>query len=104
MKTLIAALIGAGVLTSVATPASTQTAARGTVCDKRSELVSALGNRFKEAPSALGLAANGSVVEILTSTNGSWSILMTTPKGMSCLIAAGEFWQKLPSPVAGVKM
>ena len=39
----------------------------------------------------MGLASNGGVLEVLSSTSGStWTILVTMPNGVSCMIAAGE--------------
>lgn len=51
----------------------------------------------------MGLASNGSVLEILTSRSGeSWSILVTMPNGMTCLIASGENWEKVAPQTAGI--
>jgi hypothetical protein len=37
---------------------------------------------------------NGGLVEVLSTGNGTtWSIIVTTPTGMSCLVAAGEGWR-----------
>ncbi len=33
-------------------------------------------------------------MEVLSTGDGdTWSIIITTPKGMSCLVAAGEGWR-----------
>ena len=48
--------------------------------------------RFPLGPS-MGQCCGG-VVEILTSPDGNtWTIIVTTPQGMSCLVAAGEGWR-----------
>ena len=40
---------------------------------------------------ALGLASNGGLLEVLTSGNGgTWTIILTMPNGVSCLVAAGK--------------
>ena len=44
----------------------------------------------------MGLASNGSMIEIFASPNGSWTIVMTQPDGVTCLMAAGESWEDLP--------
>jgi hypothetical protein len=65
-------------------------------CAERDSLVALLGENFKEAPVALGIADNGRLVEVLTSDAGStWSIIVTRPDGVSCLVAAGASWQPL---------
>ena len=46
---------------------------------------------------AIGLANNGGVIEVLSSQTGtSWTIIITMPNGTSCMIAAGENWEKVP--------
>ena len=71
-------------------------AAEPKACSKRTEVISHLAKKFKEAPAALGLASNGGLVEVLTNGNGStWTIILTMPNGISCLVATGEDWQNL---------
>jgi hypothetical protein len=51
----------------------------------------------------MGLAASGSIVEILVSQTGSWTILVTSPNGTSCVVAVGDYWEALkplPGPAA----
>ncbi|WP_156939925.1 hypothetical protein [Mesorhizobium sp. LNHC209A00] len=65
-------------------------------CGSRPEILKQLSSRFKEAPVALGLAKNGSVVEVLTSEDGAtWTIMVSQPNGSSCLVAIGEGWEEL---------
>ncbi len=50
----------------------------------------------------MGLASSGGVVEVLTNEKGSsWSIIVTTPAGVTCLVAAGEGWEALQPVVSG---
>ena len=52
-----------------------------------------------------GLApTTGTMVEVLTSDKGSWTILTTLPNGLSCMVAAGKYWENLPKKVAGIEM
>ena len=45
----------------------------------------------------MGLANNGGVIEILSSGAGkSWTIILTMPNGVTCMIAAGDSWEALP--------
>lgn len=63
------------------------------MCNKRSEFLSTLQEGYSEAPIAMGLVSNGSVLEVLASGNGSWTIIVTMPNGTSCVVASGEAWQ-----------
>jgi hypothetical protein len=59
-------------------------------CASRAEIVDQLTQRFKEAPEAHGITHDGMVLEVFTSEARSWTILVTSPKGVSCIAATGE--------------
>lgn len=83
----------AALLTAISLPAAAQQLA----CAKRSEVLKHLAAKYTEAPVAIGLANNGGVLEVLSSNTGSsWTIIITMPEGPTCLVAAGEHWEKLP--------
>ena len=64
------------------------------LCGQRADMLNGLGGIYTETPSAMGLS-NGGVVEVLTSPEGeTWTIIVTLPNGTSCLIAAGENWER----------
>jgi hypothetical protein len=69
------------------------------VCDDRMTIVSSLSDDYKETRNSIGLANSGSVVEVFTSNNGSWSMIVTRPDGISCLIAVGRNWESLTRKV-----
>ncbi len=64
-------------------------------CDTRTSLIAKLDKSFGEQPIAIGLASTGSVLEVLISSDGTWTILVTNPDGLACIAAAGEHWQTL---------
>ena len=66
------------------------------LCGERQKLLDALAKDHDEAPTALGLAATGQIVEVLTAPSGSWSIIVSQPNGRACLMGAGQGWQELP--------
>ena len=50
-----------------------------------------LGAVDDEAPVAVGVTNNGGLVEVLSTGDGNtWSMIITSPQGISCLVAAGE--------------
>lgn len=64
------------------------------ICEDRATVLDQLSNRYSEAPVAMGLATNGSVLEVLSSGEGtSWTIILTGADGISCVLATGESWQ-----------
>ena len=66
-----------------------------TLCGDRQNFISHLGKNHREATTAMGLTSSGKVIEVLTSEKGSWTIIVTSPEGRSCLIAAGEDWEAI---------
>jgi hypothetical protein len=86
MKYLIPALIVGALISS---PAIAQQA----VCGNREELVSRLETGYFESQVAIGLDSNGMLIEIFVSKEkGTFSIVRTTPTGVSCLMTAGDNW------------
>ena len=76
----------------------------GPVCDGRKEVLSHLEGKYHENPTALGLATNGGVVELLTAADGkTWTIVITLPNGQTCLVAAGENWESKPRAALGTE-
>lgn len=81
-------LAAAGALLILASTASAQV-----VCKDRTTFLRHLGASYSEAPVAIGLANNGSVIEVLSSQGGgTWTIIVTKPSGLSCIVASGEAW------------
>ena len=75
-------------------------AGHGITCIDRDTVIEQLDRKYQEAPIAAGVTNSGGLMEILTTSDGStWTIIMTTPQGMSCLVAAGNGWRTLkPKP------
>ena len=82
--------------------ASQSVEAQPQVCAHRQSLLDSLAHDYSEAPAGLGVANNGTVIELLTARDGkTWTLLLTTPDGISCVVAAGEGWENLPQVAAG---
>jgi hypothetical protein len=69
-------------------------------CAERGEVVRKLEERFGETLRSIGLQQDENLVEVYSSERtGTWTILMTRPDGMSCLLAAGELWEQDARPL-----
>lgn len=65
-------------------------------CDERDRVLSHLAKKYREAPVAVGLTSGGGLIEVLSTGAGeTWTIIVSNPDGVSCLVAAGEGWRKL---------
>lgn len=63
-------------------------------CAPRAVMIEWLAANFREAPIALGVTVGGDLVEVLTSRDGrTWTIVVTSTRGRTCLMAAGEGWR-----------
>ena len=67
-------------------------------CGQRTTVIDYLSSKYSEKPIAMGIAANGGLIEVLTSTEGTtFTIIVTMPEGETCMVAAGEGWENLPT-------
>ena len=76
-------------------------AAAAVACAERTTLLAQLERKFAERPQAIGLSADGGMLEILASASGSWTILITYPKRPTCVIATGEAFENIRLVIAG---
>jgi len=70
----------------------------GVPCAERGMATTQLHELYGERRIGYGLAANGSVIELFASPNGSFTVFATLPGGISCLIATGQSWEPPPEP------
>lgn len=62
-------------------------------CGPREVFVAKLTDQYKETSKGVGLASPTQVVEFWVSEEtGTFSVLLTYPNGMTCLIATGRNW------------
>lgn len=92
MKQVVAAVLGGFFVCSPAMANS--------VCAKRNDLVSALVQQYGESLIGQGLAADGRLVELFVSARGSFTIIVTAPSGISCLLSVGENWEIVAKPAS----
>jgi len=91
----IAAAVLAAFLLQVSIPARGQVGGYAN-CAERAAALSQLSKAYGEHPVAIGLASSGGVIEVLASQDGaSWSIVVTLPSGLTCLVASGEGWRRI---------
>lgn len=65
-------------------------------CDARDKVLNVLSQKYSEKTESIGVTNRGGLVEVLTnSSEGTWTIIVTTPKGISCLVAAGDGWRRV---------
>lgn len=101
-RLIVAALILTGATLSL--PAQAQMMPP-MACGARTDVMTGLQGNFSETPVAIGLSNTGGVVEVLTSPDGgTWTIIVTDPRGITCLMAAGEAWEAAKRTLTGQKI
>jgi len=66
------------------------------VCMPHDDFRVELQRNFSEAPVAIAIANNGALIELYAKRDkSSWTLIMTRPGGLSCVLVAGEEWNDL---------
>ena len=64
-------------------------------CAPREAYVEHLAMKWGEAPVSHGLLSDGRLLEMFATPDGStWTLVVTSPEGVSCTGASGEHWRK----------
>lgn len=90
-------LTALGAATAVLMTIATHGNAQGTRnCAPREAVVDRLAESYGETRQSIGLGANNAVVEVFASDEtGTWSITVTAPGGLTCLVASGQSFEKI---------
>ena len=83
-------LVFGTVLAAGAAPASA-----ADFCAKHDALQSILYARFGEQQLGAGTAGQSALVELYVSKKGTFTLVSTDTKGLSCIVGAGDNWEKL---------
>ena len=67
-------------------------------CAERQQLLTFLDRNFNEKPTAVGVTADGQLLEVLSNPSGSWTLVLTRPGGLSCMISSGQGWRQKRLP------
>lgn len=65
-------------------------------CAPREVVITRLADKYGETRKSVGLGNNNTVVEVFASQlTGTWTITLTTPTGLTCLVASGQAFETL---------
>jgi len=70
-------------------------AAAETYCASHDALAANLLAKFGEQQQGMGLAGKAAMVELYVSKAGTFTLVTTDTKGLSCIVGAGDGWEKL---------
>ncbi len=64
-------------------------------CAPRETVVERLSQLYGESRRAFGLSSDNRVMELFASdSTGSWTLIVTLPDGLACLVSAGEAFEE----------
>ncbi len=66
------------------------------LCGSREMVVSHLGDAYGEKPTVMALASSGGIIQVLVASDGTWTMIITRPSGVTCIVEFGEGWQAVP--------
>ncbi len=76
--------------------AAQQVQAQTPNCAPRPDVLQRLAETYGETRRGIGMARQGTVMEVFASDEtGTWTITVTLPNGLTCLVAAGEAYETL---------
>ena len=71
-------------------------------CAPHADMLALLAKHYGEAPKTVGIVNQNRFVEVLSSREGSFTILVTGPDGMACILAAGQDFEVVPDHLASL--
>lgn len=91
-RQLFTLALGFGLLVLCATHAYSQQRK----CGPRERILDVLAERYGETRRSVGLGNGNQVLEMFASTEtGSWTVIVTSPSGLTCLLASGQSYEEV---------
>ena len=101
MKRFPALALAAAALVAVQVPAGAQGPPEGALCKPRAEVERVLADGYQEQTIGRGLQPDGSMLEVYASKAGTWTIVLSWPTGLSCIVSAGDAWMNVAATPDG---
>lgn len=86
-------VIGAALAPALVQPASAQPK-----CSLDASVQTAAEERSGAQPVFMGVTTSGDLMEVRSTSDGNWSIVLTLKDGSSCAVAAGNGWETVEPP------
>jgi hypothetical protein len=86
-------------LAIIAALVATPSAAQDVPCFPHDFITQWLAENHAESRQVLALAGTGEVLEIFASDSGSWTLTITTPGELTCIMGAGDYFQYTAEPL-----
>ncbi len=77
-------------------PGTMPSASAQALCGKHSDILVKFADTYGEMPGALAITDQGGLLEVLVSPAGTWTMLLTMPGQLTCVVGTGQAWQPRP--------
>lgn len=72
-------------------------------CGPRASVIGTLAEKYGESQRLIGVSADDLVMEVYASdVSRTWTITVTTPQGITCLVVVGRGFEVVAAPPPGV--
>lgn len=68
-------------------------------CGDRTVILAHLEDDYSEQVTAIGLDTQGRMLEVVSAPSGTWTILVSTAGGRTCLLSSGTAWEALHTSI-----
>lgn len=86
-----------GLVALILSMAALPAAAQGVNCADRDVLAGKLSSEHSESQQVIGLTADGRLIEVFASPEGTWTLILTRPDGRACVVTYGNSLQVAPA-------
>lgn len=101
LMVLIASTVLAAVILALVWLSTPTAAAQGSQCSPFAAVEKHLAEKYDETPTQIGASPAGAVLLFKTTDGATWTLVLSTPTGLGCMIANGTAWQDIDWPAQG---
>lgn len=69
----------------------------GPPCAPRDVIAANLAEDYGEHPAGRGVNEQGLLMELFVSPAGTWTMVVSGPRGVGCIVSVGEGWSTAPA-------
>lgn len=73
-------------------------------CGRHAEVSAKLSKDYAEKVIWVGINNNNTITEIFARIGGTFSVVITDPDGLACLVIAGGNWSVVRQKISGIKL
>lgn len=101
LRVFLASLLLCGLVVVGAMAVAAQSSVQQAPCAPRAEIIDTLNSQYSETRRGVGFVSSSAVLEVFASDDGSFTVIVTDPQGLTCVLAAGQSWESVAPAIPG---